>query len=130
MHNTLQPKPHGVIDYVVDAVFLLAPSIFNFSPAAATLAYVVAGVHFLMNIFTRYPMGLVKVIPFPIHGTMELIASIVLVLAPNLFGFTTDVNATWFFRISGVAVFGVWSLTNYRSSQISNAIERPTLRAA
>lgn len=132
MHNTLQAKPHGVIDYVVDAAFVLAPSLFGFSPAAATLSYVVAGVHFLMNIFTRYPMGLVKVIPFPVHGTVELIASIALLIAPNLFGFADDVSATWFYRLSGIAVFGVWALTNYRSTGLTGtrSVDRPTLRAA
>lgn len=131
MHKTLMPKPHGYIDYLVDVLYVLAPSLFGFSGVAATLCYVVAGVHFVMNLITRYPMGVVKLIPFPVHGAVELVASIALMAAPYLFGFNnTDVAGTWFFRITGLAILGVWALTDYRAVGVRRSGERPILRAA
>ena len=112
----LNSKVHGVIDYVVDIVFLLAPTVLGLSPLATTICYTVAGVHFLTSLCTQYELSLVKLIPFPVHGGIEFGAAIALVLMPWLAGISEEIYARNFFIASGVAIFGVWLTTDYHST--------------
>ncbi len=115
MKKFLSPTVHGVVDYLVVLSFLIAPSLFHFSDNAATLSYVVAAAHLTYTLITRFPLGIVKAIPFPIHGTIELVAALSLFLLPWLFGFSQDDSARTWFIGSGVALVGVWLATNYKA---------------
>lgn len=114
--KVLNSKVHGVIDYLVDLVFVFAPSVFGLSPFVATICYTVAGVHFLTSVCTQYELGLFKLIPFPLHGGIELVASIGLIFSPWILGFTAELDARDFFVASGAVIFLVWCLTDYRSA--------------
>lgn len=49
--------------------------------------------------------GIVKLIPFPTHGAIELVARVVLVLAmPRMLGASLDSPARTFFVGAGVAI--------------------------
>jgi len=83
----------------------------------AAIAWGLAVVHLLMTLFTRFPLGLVKVIPFPIHGVVELVVGVVLVFAmPRLLGASLGPPARTFFIGAGAAILAVWALTRYRES--------------
>src|SRR5450830_372738 len=83
----------------------------------AAVAWGLALVHLLMTLFTRFPLGLVKVIPFPIHGVVELVVGVVLVFAmPRLLGASLGSPARTFFIGAGAAILAVWALTRYRES--------------
>jgi hypothetical protein len=70
-----------------------------------------------MTFFTRFPLGVVKVIPFPIHGVVEFVVGVVLVLAmPRLLRASLGSPARTFFIGAGVAILVVWVLTRYRDS--------------
>jgi len=69
-----------------------------------------------MTPLTAFPLGMVKIIPFPIHGALELTAAIGLVLAPWLFGFQRAEAARWFYVVAGVAEAAVLVLTRYRTT--------------
>jgi hypothetical protein len=70
-----------------------------------------------MTLLTRFPLGLVKVIPFPVHGAVEVVVGVVLVLAmPRMLGASLDSPARTFFVGAGVAILVVWLLTRYRES--------------
>lgn len=114
MHKTIEPKTHGVIDYLAAALLLLGPMLFNFAGVAASLCYILGIAVFALSILTRYPLGLAKVIPFKIHGYVELAAGIFLILAPFLFGFTERSNAMWFFLIVGAGLAVFYALSDYR----------------
>ena len=109
----LSPRIHGFIDYAVVALFLLAPTLFGFAGVAATLCYVLAAVHLVMSLLTAYPLGVVKLVPFPVHGALELAVAVGLVASPWLFGFSAVDAARNFYVAAGVAVSAVWLLTNY-----------------
>jgi hypothetical protein len=115
--NLLNARLHGFLDLVTVAVFLLAPFFFGLGGYVAAVAWGLAVVHLLMTLFTRFPLGLVKVIPFPIHGVVELVVGVVLVLAmPRLLGAGLGSPARTFFIGAGVAILVVWVLTRYRES--------------
>ena len=126
----LEPRPHGVIDYLAVVSLALAPSLFGFAGVAATLCYVLAVVQLAMSLLTAYPLGLVKWIPFPIHGAVELVTSIFLVVAPWLFGFQDAPSARNFFVVSAVALLLVYLLTNYKAAESTRAGQGATQHPA
>ncbi len=103
--NLLDARLHGFLDLMTVAVFLLAPFLFGLGGYVAAVAWGLAVAHLLMALFTRYPLGLVKVIPFPIHGVVELVVGVVLALAmPRLLGASFGSPARTFFSGAGVAI--------------------------
>lgn len=115
--NILNARLHGVVDLVTVAVFLLAPFLFGLGGYVAAVAWGLAAVHLLMTLLTRFPLGIVKVIPFPIHGVVELLVGIVLVLAmPRLLRAGIGSPARTFFTDAGATILVVWVLTRYRES--------------
>ena len=111
----LTPTSHGVVDYAAVLTLLVLPSLLDFSNTPATLSYVLAATQLLVSILTRYPLGLIKRIPFPLHGYYELVTALLLVPMPWLFGFSNEDAARNAFVVSGVSLFVVWLVTNYRA---------------
>ncbi len=111
----LSPQAHGVVDYAVVLALLALPSVFDFTNTPATLCYLLAATQLIVSLLTRYPLGLIKKIPFPLHGYYELVTSLLLVPMPWLFGFGNEDAARNFFVISGLSLFVVWLVTNYRA---------------
>jgi hypothetical protein len=115
--NFLNARLHGYLDLVTVAVFVLAPFLFGLGGYVAAVAWGLAAVHLALTLLTRFPLGVVKVIPFPVHGVVELIVGVVLVLAmPRLLGAGLGSPARSFFTGAGVAILVVWVLTRYRES--------------
>lgn len=124
MKGPLSPRIHGYIDYLAVGMLLLAPTLFNFSGLPAALCYALAVIQGGMSLLTAYPLGAAKIIPFPVHGTIEAITSVALVVVPFLLGFSEIRSARNFFIGSGIALFLVWLTTNYK------AAVRPTMEGA
>ncbi len=116
----LNPKLHGSIDYLAVLILLLAPSVFRFGGVAAGLSYALGVIHLGLTVLTNYPVGLAKIIPFPVHGAIEGVEAILLVLIPFLFRFSDVPAARNFYIASGIVLAGVWAVTDYR------AVERTT----
>jgi len=75
----MSPRVHGYLDLVVIAAFALAPTLLGFGSRAASLCYVLAGLHATLTVLTAFPMGLLKMIPFPVHGALEAVMAPLLV---------------------------------------------------
>jgi hypothetical protein len=97
MNQPLSPSAHGVADYLSSATFAAAPSLFRFPPAAATLARSLGASYAGLSLATAYPLGAVKVVPFPTHLAMDAVMAPVLAAAPWLFGFAESRAARNFF---------------------------------
>jgi hypothetical protein len=106
-------RVHGVLDYATVAAFLNAPMVFGFHGTPAAIAYWLAGIHLLMTGCTDFPLGFFKWIPFKIHGVIELLAGIFILIAPWIFGFAQDVAARDFFLAMAIIVLVVVALTDY-----------------
>jgi hypothetical protein len=116
MKPPLSPRIHGYIDYAAVILLALAPTLFGFSGLPAALCYVLAVFQLGMSLLTAYPLGVARIIPFTVHGSIEAAASVLLVVAPFLFGFSEIVRARNFFIIGGIALFAVWLTTNYKAA--------------
>ena len=113
----LSPKVHGYLDYAVVLLLFAAPSLFNFEGTPAILSYVLGSMQLLMSLMTAYPLGAARVIPFPIHGGVEVAVTVLLIAAPWLFQFAHMENARNFFLVSGVGLGLVWLVTDYRAAE-------------
>jgi len=112
----LTARIHGVLDLVTVAVFLLAPLVLGLGGSPAAIAYTLAAVHLLMTLFTRFPMGVWKKIPFFVHGIVELVVGIALLLLPTFAGYGPGSPARRFYIAMGAVILVVWALTAYRGT--------------
>ncbi len=80
---------HGMLDYLVGALLIAAPWLFDFDRGGAeTLVPVLLGVSTLVySLFTDYELGAVRRIPMRTHLNLDLASGILLAASPWLFGF-------------------------------------------
>jgi hypothetical protein len=114
MIRILSPRTHGYVDCLLVLVFLLTPALLGLSGTPAVLSYLFAAGYLALVLTTAFPAGIYKLVPFPLHGVVELVAGPVLVLLPWLLGFPADAPARFFYIVVGLAVFAVWLVTDYR----------------
>lgn len=114
MKPIINPLMHGYLDYLTVIIFLLAPSLLGLSGLAGTLAYVLAVIHLAMTLITDFPLGVVKLVPFRIHGWVEKIVGPVLLLTPFLLGF--EGTARIFYFVIGATIIVVGILTDYEAT--------------
>ena len=118
----LTPTIHGVLDYGLALLFLLLPGVLDFPPPAAAASYVIGVVYIVASLVTRYPLGLLKLLPFPVHGVIETIMALAWIALPWLMGFAEHAASRNFFVIAGVALLGVVALTNYRAAELDQRL--------
>ncbi|HVZ02625.1 MAG TPA: hypothetical protein VHA35_24170 [Dongiaceae bacterium] len=115
----LTDRVHGLLDYGIVLIFLLAPGLLGIGGTAAVQCYVTAGVQLLMTLFTDMPLGVVKLMPLKIHGTIELIVGLALIamawVVPEL------ASGQLFFTLMGAVIFVVWVSSNYGDPAIQDA---------
>jgi len=109
------PTLHGCLDYLTVVLFLVAPTLVGLSGIAATLSYTLAAIHLAMTLATDFSLGEVKVIHFAIHGWVERVVGLALILLPFALGF--DAPAQVFYVVMGVVILLVGLVTDYRQSQ-------------
>jgi hypothetical protein len=119
MMKFINPKTHGILDFLYIAVLALAPGVLNFEDIAATLCYILAAAVLGLVLLTRYPFGLLKVIPFTVHGMLELVSSLVVIAAPWIFGFETVLAARNFYMAAGILLLAVWLFTDYKAAEVT-----------
>jgi uncharacterized membrane protein len=98
----ISPGVHGILDYLLGVVLIVAPFVLGFDSDTATTVCVVAGIAELgVAMTTAWSRGLIKLIPPAVHGVIDYIFVIALIVAPFIFGFDDDSTATAFFVIVG-----------------------------
>ena len=117
----LDARIHGVLDLVTVAVLLLGPLVFGLGGSPAAIAYSLAALHLLMTLLTRFPMGIWKTIPFFVHGIVELVVGIFLLILPTIQGYAPGSPARRFYMIVGAMILIVWALTRYAPQEGRNA---------
>ena len=113
--RVLDSKTHGYLDYLTVAVLALMPSLLDMSTTPSVICYVVAFAVLGLSLTTAYPLGVVKAVPFPTHGLIELGSGVLFALMPWIAGFADDdLYARNFFLIQGLGLVGFWAITDYR----------------
>lgn len=85
----ISTRTHGMIDYIVGVVLILAPFIFQFANGGAAMWVPIAlGIAIIVySLMTNYELGATHSISMPAHLWMDGIGGLFLALSPWLFGF-------------------------------------------
>jgi hypothetical protein len=108
---------HAIADYAVAALLIVVPIVAGGSRLAVATGVTVGVVVAVVSALTRYPLGVVKVLPFTVHSAGDYLAAALLVIAPFALAYTgTDRGLTVFYVAAGAAVLAVSLITNYQYS--------------
>lgn len=116
MLKVLDPTVHGVLDYALALAFFVLPGPLGFTDNAATLSYVIGVLYLGASLLTKYPLGLIGMIAFPVHGVLEALMAAAWIVLPWLFGFAADAPARNFYVIAGIGLLAVAALTDYQAA--------------
>ena len=114
--NVISPRMHGYLDFVTVILFLSAPALLDLSQVPAMLAYSLAVIHLIVTLASDFPFGVVKIIPFPVHGWIERIVGPLLIAVPFILGFATEEIARNFYIAAGLIIIAVGALTDYQGN--------------
>jgi hypothetical protein len=108
---------HAIADYAVAAALIIVASVAGGSGKAVGAGVAIGVVVLAVSMLTRYPLGVIKVLPFPVHSAGDYLASALLVLSPFALNFDgSDGGLTAFYIVAGAAVLLVSLVTNYQYS--------------
>ena len=108
---------HAVADYAVAASLIVVALAVGGSGKAVGAGVTIGLVVLAVSMLTRYPLGVVKVLPFTVHSAGDYLAAALLVASPFALGFRhSDSGLAAFYMVAGLAVLAVSLVTNYQYS--------------
>jgi hypothetical protein len=83
---------HGIIDYASSGALYTTPTLLglNDMPPSARTLRLASGGAVASSLLTDYELGVVKLIPMPVHLTLDVMSGALLAASPWLFGFAKD----------------------------------------
>ncbi len=112
----ISSRVHGYLDYATVLFLLAAPSLFHMDGTLATFTYSLAGIHFVLTALTAFEVGLLKVIPFRIHGLIEFVVAIALA-GVGLWFRSAQNNLGFYFYVSlAIVIMIVFLLTDFKGA--------------
>src|SRR4051812_17567135 len=89
----LPTRIHGMMDYAMGLLLMAAPWLFRFARGGPEtwVPVLLGGGAFLYSLATDYELGLVRVIPMPVHLGLDAASGLLLAASPWLFGFSSFV---------------------------------------
>jgi len=95
MMRFIPTRVHAVLDYVTAGVLIAAPAMLGLRKnGMQTWLPMALGVGTIgYSVFTDYELGLCKIIPMPMHLTLDAANGALLAASPWLFGFAEEVSA-------------------------------------
>lgn len=115
--KVVDARVHGIIDYLHAAFFLSMAWVWRKKEPRAALASLVTGSYILGGaLLTDYPLGVVKMIPFEVHGRLDAAFAGASFAVPEAFGFE-GTTAARVFQGNGVAESTVVAITDWDSER-------------
>src|SRR3954454_11703313 len=112
----ISPRVHGTLDYLLAAALIAVPLAVDFHDDPATvLMLVVGGAATLLAIGTNWSTGIIRILPPVVHGVADIAATIVLIIAPFVLGFTDHTVATVLYVVIGAGGLAATLLTRFES---------------
>jgi len=113
--NSIPLYAHGLAEYGIGALTILAPFLFSFDADTAKVVAILLGAGIIvLGFVAEAPTGVVRNMPIASHVVLDYVASLVLLIAPFVFGFTDDTAATAYFILIGVGYLLLTIATKYR----------------
>jgi hypothetical protein len=104
-------KIHAYLDYPVAVSLMALPFVLGLgtgNPLAKWLAVATGVAAFILTLLTDHELGVVKVVPYPVHVAVDRLVGVIFVVAPFIFGFT-GLDAAYYW-VNGAAVLLVTTL--------------------
>ncbi|WP_045233682.1 hypothetical protein [Deinococcus pimensis] len=121
-------RGHALVDWVTAPALLLLARHARLSGPSERWAHVFAGLILLAVSTTRTPLGIVRVVPFRLHGHAEIASVIVQAALPWLAGFSRDTRGRRFFLVFAAYNLLVWLLTDFRAPEPVGEVSGPRAR--
>jgi hypothetical protein len=130
---------HGVGDYGAGLVLLIAGLVADASDEARATGIVLGATLLLVSLLTRYPLGVVKAIPFPVHSAGDYLGGLAAIVAPFALDFwDTDKGLSTLYIVIGAVVIALSLVTDYSwgpdrqigGAEVRNAGNRRTARVS
>ncbi len=108
---------HAIADYAVGISLIVVALVDNGSGGAIVTGVVVGAVVLVVSALTKYPLGIIKVLPFTVHSAGDYLAAGLLIVAPFALNFAdAEGGMAAFYVAAGAAVLAVSLITNYQYS--------------
>lgn len=98
MDKPINTKTHAILDYLTGGLLLLAPDLLGFADvggAAVAIPRIVGLGLIGLEAITRVEYSLLKIVPMPLHLTLDVMVGAFLLLSPFLFGFNDEKTNAW-----------------------------------
>jgi len=107
-------RMHGIADYLVGIVLIIAPYLFGFADGSAAqwIPQILGVGAIAYSLLTDYELGAMRVIPMPVHLGIDFMSGLLLLVSPWLFGFADRVY--WPHVIFGLIEIGASLTTQTR----------------
>ena len=113
--RVINPTAHAVLDYLTAGYFFALTGYYWGRHRRAAVTAMINGIEVLgLSLFTDYPGGVKRVIPFETHGKIDLVQAATAAGLPLLLGFVNDPEALFFEGQCGNELMVV-SLTDWES---------------
>lgn len=119
----ISSRVHGILDYLSGLLFIASPWLFGFANGefAQWIPIIIGATILVMSLITDYEFSLAKLVPLPVHLSIDILGGALLASSPWLFGFAEWVY--WPHLLLGIAEIGAGLLTrkvpDYRVSVAS-----------
>ena len=109
MTRSIGAVSHAILDYAMAILLAIAPSIIGFAGRQARWCYLFAALLAALAILTQ-----TKLLRLALHGVVELILAVVMIVLPWVAGFERGVLSRNFYVAFGVLLLVLWALTDFR----------------
>jgi len=110
------PALHGLLDYLLAAVLIVAPLILDFDHDAATAISIAAGAgELVVAACTAWSRGIFKLIPPRVHGVLDYVLTLALIATPFVAGFSDDTTALVYYLVLGGGGLAATAATRFES---------------
>ncbi len=116
---------HSYLDYLTVVLLWLSPTLFGLPPVSSLLAYALSSAHLLLTLTTDYRWSMIDLIPFPVHGWLELLVAAGLLGVAYYLGLHEGPLARNFYVGAALAIYLLWLLTDYQSRDQSADESKP-----
>src|SRR5438445_13758042 len=92
----------------------IGPSIAGFTGPQARMAHTLGWTLLVLSLLTRYPLGVLRAIRFPVHGVVEVLIALMFLILPWLANFAKGIHSRTFYVLTSLTRLVICFMTDFR----------------